>query len=92
MAPQHDIATRALVVALKSPSGGKTTAQVVSITGIPKHTVNNIYAQACERGFDLNKVPLIIKNEYLEDAPRSGRPLKQTDAIKEAITQKVRFD
>ena len=92
MAPDTDIATRAFVVALKSPSGGKTTAQVVAITGLQKRTVDRIYARACERGFDPNAVPLTIKNEWLEDSPRSGRPLKQTTQSKELIVTQVRRD
>ena len=74
----YDISTRALVVTLKSPLGGKTTAQVVAITGLPTRTVNSIYARAIERGFDPNAVPLVLKDEYLQDAPRAGRPTKQT--------------
>ncbi|KAF2815474.1 uncharacterized protein BDZ99DRAFT_506534 [Mytilinidion resinicola] len=88
MAPNHDIATRALVVALKSPSGGKTTQQVVSITALSKRTVDSIYARAIKRGFDPNAVPLVIKDEYLEDAPRSGRPSKQTSEVQQSISQK----
>ena len=81
MAPNTDIATRALVVTLKSPFGGKTTTEIVDKTGLSKRTVNQIYARAIERGFDPNHLPLIIKDEYLQDAPRSGRPTKQTDQI-----------
>jgi len=85
----HDISTRAAVVLLKSPVGGKTTAQVESITGLKRSTINTIYARAIERGFDPNLVPLAIKDEYLQDAPRSGRPTKQTTAVKESLVQKV---
>lgn len=92
MAPNTDLSTQALVVAFKSPSGGKTTSQVVAITGLNKRTVDKIYARACERGFDPNAVPLVIKDEYLIDASRSGRPSKQTDTIVKAIIQKVRHD
>lgn len=37
-----DIATRALVVTLKA-SAGKTTNEIIEITGLPKATINNIY-------------------------------------------------
>ena len=50
-----DIATRALVVSLKSPCYGKSTAEVVAFTGLPKSTVNKIYAQAVSRGFNPDK-------------------------------------
>lgn len=78
----HDISTRAVVVVLKSPLVGKTTAEVQqAITGLSKSTVNSIYARAIERGFEPSLKPLILKDEYLEDAPRSGRPTKHTEAI-----------
>ncbi|KAF2474662.1 uncharacterized protein BDR25DRAFT_254994, partial [Lindgomyces ingoldianus] len=77
-----------LVVALKSPSVGKTTQQVVSITGLPKRTVDSIYGRAVKRGFNPNAVPLAIEDKYLEDAPRSGRPNKQTSEVQQSLTQK----
>ena len=49
----RDIATRSLVVALKTPCFGKTTAEVVAITGLPKSTVNRIYARAISGGSTL---------------------------------------
>lgn len=88
----HDISTRAVVVVLKSPLGGKTTAQIEGITGLSKRTINDIYARAIQRGFDPNVVPLALKDEYLQDAPRSGRHTKQTVAVKEVLIQKVRRD
>lgn len=73
-----DIATRALVVSLKSPCYGKSTAEVVTITGLPKSTVNKIYARAVARGFNPDKKPIIIWDCYLEDAPtKAARPSLQ---------------
>ena len=92
MAPNTDIATRALVVALKSPIGGKTTPQISAFTGLPAYQVNRIYARACQRGFDPNQIPLVIKDEWLEDAPRTGRPTKQTPTNIDLILSKVRRD
>ncbi|KAL6399550.1 hypothetical protein AUP68_18099 [Ilyonectria robusta] len=46
MPEKTDIATRVLVVILKSPSGGKTTAEITEITGLLIRTINSIYAQA----------------------------------------------
>ena len=87
-----DIATRALIVTLKS-LGGKSSPEVAYITGLQPRTVNSIYARAIERGFDPNIRPLIIKDEWLKDAPRSGRPSKQTTEIKEKrVVSKVRCD
>jgi len=94
MAPNTDIATRALVVTLKCPApiGGKKTTEVAAITGLSIRRVNEIYARAIARGFDPNQLPVVIRDEYLQDAPRSGRPSKQTDETKNEIMQKVRLD
>lgn len=88
----HDISTRAVVVVLKSPLGGKTTAQIQAITGLSKSSINDIYARAIQRGFDPNLTPLALKDKYLSDAPRSGRPTKQTTGVKEVLIQKVGRD
>ena len=87
-----DIATRALVVSLKSPCYGKSTAEVVTITGLSKSTVNKIYARAVARGFNPDKQPIIIRDCYLEDAPHKGRPTKLTEETKEAVLAKLRCD
>lgn len=87
-----DIATRALVVSLKAPCCGKTTAEVIAITGLAKATINHIYARAISRGFNPNQRPIVIRDSYLEDAPRSGRPTKRTEEAKEAVLAKLRHD
>ncbi len=92
MAPNTDLVTRALVVSLRSPFGGKTSAQISDQTGISVRQVNRIYARAIERGFEPNHQPFILKSEWLEDAPRSGRPLKQTPEVTEKIVSQVRSD
>ncbi|KAJ5055626.1 hypothetical protein J3E74DRAFT_281121 [Bipolaris maydis] len=80
MAPNHDIATRALVVTLKSVAG-KSNSEVCYLTGLPESTVRSIYAKAIKRGFEYNaSQPVTICNAHLEDAPRSGRPTKETEA------------
>ncbi|KAJ5777758.1 hypothetical protein N7520_001004 [Penicillium odoratum] len=85
-----DIATRAYVVALKA--NGKTTAEVSEPTNISIRTINYIYARACERGFDPNLRPAAICDAYVADAPRSGRPTKQTPETEQKVLSKVRFD
>ena len=76
MAPNTDIATRALIVTLKSPLRGKLTSEITEKIGILKRTINDIYARAIQRGFDPNILPLTIKDEYLQDTPRTRRPSK----------------
>lgn len=90
MALNTDIAIRALVVGLKF--SGKTTLEVAGLVGISTRQVNRIYAKAIERGFDPACRPLLLKNDFLTDAPRSSRPSKQTDEIKDVIAKKVRRD
>lgn len=92
MAPNTDIATRSLVVTLKSPVGGKSTAEIAEKTGLSKRTINDIYSRAISRGFEPNTLPLTIKDEFLKDAPRSGRPLKQTEEAKQLLVTKVSLD
>ncbi|OBT67633.1 hypothetical protein VE03_03808 [Pseudogymnoascus sp. 23342-1-I1] len=89
MAPNTDISTRALIVTLKSPFGGKTTAEVAEKTGLSSRQVNKIYARAIERGFDPNHTPLTLRDEWLQDAPRTGRPLKQTTIAQDEVIAKL---
>ncbi|KAF2818358.1 hypothetical protein CC86DRAFT_414011 [Ophiobolus disseminans] len=79
MAPNTDVYTRTLVVTLKAPFVGKSTAQIAEETGLPAQTINDIYAQAIKRGFEPNR-PLKILPQFIEDAVRSGRPRKQEKA------------
>ena len=92
MTANTDIATRALVVSLKAPCSSKTTAEVSAITGLSSRQVNRIYARAIERGFDPNQRPLSLRDAYLQDAPRSGRPQKRTIEAQESVISKVRRD
>ncbi|KAM3566463.1 hypothetical protein ARSEF4850_000605 [Beauveria asiatica] len=92
MVRQTDIATRALVVTLKAPCSGKTSIEVAGLAGISSRQVDRIYARAIERGFDPNLRPLVLKDAYLEDAPRSGRPSKQTTQNTEMILNKIKLD
>ncbi len=92
MAPNTDIATRAIVIALRSPLGGNTSAEVAAKTGLSVRQVNRIYARAIERGFEPNQSPMVLRDEWLEDAPRSGRPTKQTPDTTTRTVAKVRTD
>jgi len=54
MALNTDLATRALIVTLKAGINRKlmTSNEIVCLIGVPKSTINQIYARAIERGFD----------------------------------------
>ncbi|KAJ5111838.1 hypothetical protein NUU61_001468 [Penicillium alfredii] len=85
------IATRALVIGFKAT--GKTTREIEDLTKLPKRTINDIYARAIQRGFDPNERPLILPDDILADAPRSGRrPTKQSTESQDKTLAKVRFD
>ena len=88
MAHNTDIATLAFLVTLKSPCSGKQPKYPISQAS-PKNTINYIYARAIARGFDPNQRPMVIKNCYVEDAPRNGRPTKRTQEMKKAAIAKV---
>ncbi|KAG9379198.1 hypothetical protein A1F94_009554 [Pyrenophora tritici-repentis] len=46
----------------------------MAITGISPRTIDSIYGRACQRGFEPNSPTIKLLPEYLEDAPRAGRP------------------
>ncbi|EDN09733.1 predicted protein [Histoplasma mississippiense (nom. inval.)] len=92
MAPNTDIATRAFVVALKSPYFGKSNAEITEITQISKSQINCIYKHTIERGFNPELPYMILRDEWLRDASKSGRPTQGNDSIKDAILVKVQHD
>ncbi len=63
MTPNTDIATRILIITLRSPFSGKTSAQISEETGISVQQINCIYARAIERGFEPNQPPFILRDE-----------------------------
>lgn len=83
-----NIAARACVVTLKA--AGKETSEVAYFTGLLVRTINDIYVWVIKRSFDPAKRPLEITDTHIADAPRSGRPKKQTIEIQAAVASKVR--
>ncbi|KAH7026632.1 uncharacterized protein B0I36DRAFT_331045 [Microdochium trichocladiopsis] len=75
----YDLAIRAVCVYLKAD--GKSSSATSAITGIPTKTVTNLYRRACDRGFDLTARPLLMKDEFVADIPKAGRPKKQTSEL-----------
>ena len=92
MAPYTDIYTRTLIIALKSPPIGKNTSQVAVLTGVNPRTVDRIYSRAIAAGFEPNELPIKILPHHVQDAPKTGRPTKQAEEVKEQIFQQVRHD
>ncbi|KAL2262698.1 hypothetical protein VTK26DRAFT_405 [Humicola hyalothermophila] len=82
----YDIATRAQALTLKLLLHADN-ATVERLTGLKSRTVNSIVDKALERGFDPETSPIIL-DKYVNDAPKSGRPSKQTDEVKETALKK----
>jgi transposase len=51
-----------------------------------------MFNKAKSRGFDPNARPCRVLDEHIKDAPRSGRPTKQTPKVQEEVLKKVRRD
>jgi len=92
MSPNTDISMRALIVTLKSPIVGLSSADIFTQTGVSVSTINRIYVKVIKRGFDPNIRPMIIKNEWVEDTPCSGCLRKYTPENTEKVIAKVRKD
>jgi hypothetical protein len=92
---ESEISLRAIVVYLKSPFGGSLPAHKVSEkigNALSKSQINRIYAVAIERGFDPKGETFTIKDEFIENSPRSGRPLKQTEDKIQSVTAQITTD
>ncbi|KAJ5193324.1 hypothetical protein N7449_009466 [Penicillium cf. viridicatum] len=86
----HDIAKRAMVVTCKAT--GLSTTTISELSGLSKRTVNRVYERALESGFDPDSRPWNISDAMLADAPRSGRPTKQTLDVQTRVLSKVQTD
>ena len=87
MARSHDYSTRAQAITLKILSA--IYEQIQQQISIPRRTVLDIYARAIKWDFDPKAEHPIICDIHVQDAPRSGRVLKQTEEKKEEILSKI---
>jgi len=92
MAQNTDIATRAIIITLKSPLVGMKTSNIAKKLGYSARQVQRIYGRAIKRGFNPNETPFILKDKWLQDAPRSNQPTKQTPETTQAIIAKVQHN
>ena len=90
MAPSYDIAIRAQVVTLKAL--GFTNQEISSklCLAVTLTTIDRIYERALSRGFTPDK-PICL-NHHVSNAPRSGRPTKQTEEKTKEVEAKVTKD
>lgn len=85
----YDLTTRAQAITLKLY--GASYEKIEEICGIKKRMVQRYLQTAKERGYD----PLVdstLKDEYLIDAPRSGRPRKLTKEQEMSLCQSITVD
>lgn len=80
------IAVRAQIVALKQ--FGASNRQISEITTISERQIYRFWKKAIDRGYDPVNGSKALKDEYLSDEPRSGRPKKATlEATSEILTE-----
>ena len=82
----NDNATRAQALALKVM--GIRSAEIQEITGIQHRTLQALFRKAKERGYDPDTSKKIL-DIHVKDAPRSGRPTKQTPEVVENVISKM---
>ena len=70
---------------------GISAKVVQAITEVSIQSISSLKRKARDRGYDPT-VSRVLKVEYVQDAPRSGRPSKVTPAIEQAILNNVRHD
>jgi transposase len=78
----YPLSVRAQVVAFRV--AGLTNKQIVEMTGVSLRQIQSWYNNALKRGYDPS-VSVLLKDEYLVDAPRSGRPKKAAAEVVEEV-------
>jgi transposase len=84
---KHDPAVRIQALALVEE--GITVKRVMEVTGLSRRTIFNLKKRARERGYDPAQ-SRTLKMEYVEDAPRSGRPKVITEEKRNQLVEEVR--
>ena len=81
--PSYDLTTRAQILTLYL--NNVPPVQIVKTFGCNRDYPRDLLKKAKANGFDPDVSP-IIRDAYLTDKKKSGRPTKQTDIVKEKIT------
>jgi len=84
---QHDVAVHIQALALVEE--GISVNRVMQITGLARRTIFDLKKRARERGYNPT-LSRALKMEYVEDAPRSGRPKVVTEEQRETLLAHVR--
>ncbi|MCJ1310237.1 hypothetical protein MMC25_003899 [Agyrium rufum] len=82
---RHDLANRAQAIALAEY--GIPISDVVRITTIPRRTIYRLRKGARDRGYD-PKVSTVLKDSYVMDGKKTGRPRKDRSHLKEMFANK----
>ena len=79
---QHDVGTRLQALALLENDIPVT--RIIEITGISKPSIYGFRKTAISRSYNPQE-SLKLLLEYVTNAPQSGRPIKATEEVKEAV-------
>jgi hypothetical protein len=85
--PSYDLATKAQAIVMLALC--QTLLKITLVTGICSKHIKNLYRQAIERGWEIEK-PLL--NQHLLPKPGRGRKRKITPEIEERIISMVTQD
>jgi hypothetical protein len=78
----HDVGTRLQALCLLESS--VKMADIIKITELSQPTIYRLRTEAIKRGYDRNASQKLLIS-YVEDAPRSGRPKKCTEAVADQV-------
>jgi transposase len=91
--PEYDISLRASIVFMKSPFGGsKSSSDVKKVLGAQAPSIasiNRLYKTAIDRGFKPDADHYLMQDQYVVDAPRTGRPTKKTKRAEKVVVDIV---
>jgi transposase len=86
VALSYDVGTRIQALTLLEAATG--IRQITEITGFSKSSIYRIKAVAKQRGYN-PQVSKVLLLKYVEDAPRSGRPIKATKEVEDIVVSLV---
>jgi hypothetical protein len=94
---ESEISIRSVIIFLKSPLGGALSASKIQALLDPQiaisiSQINTIYKNAIERGFNPNASKFLIKDEFVTNLQRTGRPSKQTKEVIQLVQDAIERD
>lgn len=82
----HDVGTRLQALALLEMS--IPVATICDITGISESAIYRLRTNAKTRGYNPQQSKRLVL-AYIQDAPRSGRPIKATQEVKKSVVETI---